>query len=75
VRVENSIMLIQEQALTRRDPAFVKAEGKSVTDGLSSVEDMMRGMNLPQLDTVAEDVTPQFLNLPGAGPGRERERA
>ena len=26
IRVENSIMLIQEQALTRQDPAFIEAE-------------------------------------------------
>ena len=34
VRIENSILLIQEQALTRRDPAFVEAEVKAATVGL-----------------------------------------
>jgi hypothetical protein len=65
VRVENSIMLVQEQALTRRDPAFVESEVKSVTEGLQSVEEMMRSMNIPQADVVASDVTPDFLRLAG----------
>ena len=65
VRVENSIMLIQEQALTRRDPAFVESEVRSVTEGLQSVEEMMRSMNIPQTDTLAPDAAPDFLRLPG----------
>jgi len=59
-RIENSILLIQEQALTRRDPAFVEAEVKAATVGLSSVEEMLRGMDLPPLETTAE-ATPEFL--------------
>jgi len=73
VRVENSIMLIQEQALTRRDPAFVESEVRSVTEGLQSVEEMMRSMNIPQPDAVASDVTPDFLRL--AEPARERQES
>ena len=68
VRVENSIMLIQEQALTRRDPAFVESEVKSVTEGLQSVEEMMRSMNIPQTGAVAPDVAPDFLRM--AGPAK-----
>jgi len=72
VRVENSILLIQEQALTRRDPAFVEAEVRSVTEGLDSVEEMLRSMNLPQVETTSGDAVPEFLRQPGAG--RERQR-
>ena len=66
VRVENSILLIQEQALTRRDPAFVEAEVRSVTQGLDSVEEMLRSMNLPQVDQGASEPVPDFLRMPGA---------
>ncbi len=59
-RIENSILLIQEQALTRRDPAFVEAEVKAATVGLSSVEEMLRGMDLPPLETAA-GAPPEFL--------------
>lgn len=59
-RIENSILLIQEQALTRRDPAFVEAEVKAATVGLSSVEEMLRGMDLPPLETAAGEA-PEFL--------------
>jgi hypothetical protein len=72
VRVENSIMLIQEQALTRRDPAFVESEVKSVTEGLQSVEEMMRSMNIPQTETIGPDAAPDFLRLPGGGRQEER---
>jgi hypothetical protein len=70
VRVENSILLVQEQALTRRDPGFVEAEVRSVTAGLSSVEEMMRSMNLPQVDPLTADAVPEFLGR-GATPQRE----
>jgi hypothetical protein len=73
VRVENSIMLIQEQALTRRDPAFVESEVKSVTEGLQSVEEMMRSMNIPETGAVAADVTPDFLRM--AGRAKEGQRS
>ena len=63
VRVENSIMLIQEQALTRGDPNFVEAEVRSVTAGLSSVEEMMQSMNLPKLDAVGDEITPELLRV------------
>jgi hypothetical protein len=68
-RIENSIMLVQEQALTRRDPSFVEAEVKSVTEGLSSVEEVMRSMNLPQVDTLSDDAIPEFVM-----PGRAEQR-
>lgn len=70
VRVENSVLLIQEQALTRRDPGFVEAEVRSVTEGLQSVEAMMRSMNLPQVGEIADEATPEFL---GRGPSREKQ--
>jgi len=73
VRVENSIMLIQEQALTRRDPAFVESEVKSVTEGLQSVEEMMRSMDFPQADAVSSDVTPDLLRL--ADSSREAQKS
>ena len=63
VRVENSIMLVQEQALTRRDPTFVESEVRSVTDGLHSLEEMMRSMDIPQAVSVSEDVTPDFMKM------------
>lgn len=66
VRVENSIMLVQEQALTRRDPSFVESEVRSVTDGLHSLEEMMRSMDIPQTVAVSEDVIPDFMKLAGA---------
>ena len=62
VRVENSIMLIQEQAVTRQDPAFIESEVNSATAGLSSVEEMLRSMNLPAIDTAATGPTPELLN-------------
>jgi hypothetical protein len=66
VRVENSIMLVQEQALTRRDPTFVESEVRSVTDGLHSLEEMMRSMDIPQAVAVSEDVTPDFMKMTAA---------
>jgi hypothetical protein len=66
VRVENSILLIQEQALTRRDPAFVEAEVRSVTESLDSVEGMIRSMNLPEADPALDGSVPDFLRMPGA---------
>jgi len=71
VRVENSIMLVQEQALTRRDPAFIESEVQSVTDGLHSLEEMMRSMDIPQAVAVSDDVTPDFMKLEGR---REAQR-
>lgn len=66
VRVEHSILLIQEQALTRQDPAFIEAEVSAVTAGLSSVQEMVEEMNLPQLDPVTSTgPLPDFL---AAGP-------
>lgn len=62
VRVENSIMLIQEQAVTRQDPAFIESEVNSATAGLSSVEEMLRSMNLPAIDTASTGPTPELLN-------------
>jgi hypothetical protein len=62
VRVENSIMLIQEQAVTRQDPAFIESEVNSATAGLSSVEQMLRSMNLPAIDTAATGPTPELLS-------------
>jgi hypothetical protein len=59
-RIENSILLIQEQALTRRDPAFVEAEVKAATVGLTSVEEVLRGMDLPAIETTSGP-TPEFL--------------
>lgn len=59
-RIENSILLIQEQALTRRDPAFVEAEVKAATVGLTSVEEVLRGMDLPAIDTTSGP-TPELL--------------
>ncbi|MGH9362115.1 MAG: hypothetical protein ACRD2T_09370, partial [Thermoanaerobaculia bacterium] len=50
-RIENSILLVQEQALTRRDPAFVEAEVKAATVGLDSVEEVLRGLDLPPIET------------------------
>ena len=72
VRVENSVLLIQEQALTRRDPAFVEAEVRSVTEGLNSVEEMLRSMNLPQVEQGSADLTPEFLRMPGAAKEGQR---
>lgn len=66
-RIENSIMLVQEQALTRRDPNFVEAEVRNVTEGLNSVEEMMRSMNLPQVDTAGDDAIPEFVRPGGVG--------
>ncbi|HEX5759182.1 MAG TPA: hypothetical protein VF121_08310 [Thermoanaerobaculia bacterium] len=60
VRIENSILLVQEQALTRRDPAFVEAEVKAATVGLDSVEEVLRGMDLPPIETTS-GTTPEFL--------------
>lgn len=64
VRVENSIMLIQEQALTRRDPAFIEAEVNSATAGLSSVEQMLKSMDLPSVDLGSSGPAPELLSLP-----------
>ncbi len=64
VRVENSIMLIQEQALTRQDPAYIEAEVNSATAGLSSVEEMLRSMDLPAVDLGASGPAPELLGTP-----------
>jgi hypothetical protein len=72
-RVENSIMLVQEQALTRRDPGFVEAEVRNVTEGLNSVEEMMRSMNLPEVAAGGDEAIPEFVR-PGGGGVREAGR-
>ncbi len=64
VRVENSLMLIQEQALTRQDPAFVEAEVNSATAGLSSVEQMLNSIDLPSVEAGSVGLAPELLNLP-----------
>ena len=69
LRIENSILLIQEQALTRSDPSFIEAEVKAATAGLDSSEEMLRMMELPALDAAVSGPAPEFL--PG-GRGRER---
>ena len=37
---------------------------RNVTEGLNSVEEMMRSMDLPRIDTGAEDVVPDFMRQP-----------
>ncbi len=61
IRVENSIMLIQEQALTRQDPAFIEAEVNSATAGLTSVEQMLGSLDLPSMDAASQGPTPELL--------------
>ena len=51
LRIENSILLIQEQALTRSDPSFIEAEVKAATAGLDTSEEVLRMMELPALDS------------------------
>ncbi|HKH43826.1 MAG TPA: hypothetical protein VKM72_04095, partial [Thermoanaerobaculia bacterium] len=68
LRIENSILLIQEQALTRSDPSFIEAEVKAATAGLDTSEEMLRMIELPALDAAVGGPTPEFL----AGRGRER---
>jgi hypothetical protein len=68
LRIENSILLIQEQALTRSDPSFIENEVKAATAGLDTSEEMLRMMNLPALDATVSGPAPEFL----AGRGRER---
>jgi hypothetical protein len=63
IRVENSIMLIQEQALTRQDPAFIEAEVSSATAGLSSMEKMLGSIDLPAFDSVPSGPAPELLTL------------
>ena len=70
VRIENSVLLIQEQALTRRDPAYVEAEVKAATAGLTSVEEMLSGFDIPALEAPATGPTPEFV--PSASRARER---
>jgi hypothetical protein len=70
VRIENSVLLIQEQALTRRDPAYVEAEVKAATAGLSSVEEMLSGIDIPALEAPPAGPTPEFV--PSATKARER---
>jgi hypothetical protein len=62
-------MLVQEQALTRRDPSFIEAEVRNVTEGLNSVEEMMRSMDLPRVDTGTGDAVPDFMR---EGPARRK---
>jgi hypothetical protein len=70
VRIENSVLLIQEQALTRRDPGFIEAEVKAATAGLTSIEEMLRSVELPDFGADATTPTPEFLP-----PARERGKA
>ena len=67
LRMENSILLIQEKALTRSDPSFIESEVQAATAGLDTSEEMLRMMDLPALDAVAGGPTPEFLPR-----GRER---
>lgn len=67
LRIENSILLIQEQALTRSDPSFIEAEVQAATAGLDTSEEMLRLMDLPALEAVTGGPTPEFLAR-----GRER---
>jgi hypothetical protein len=69
VRIENSVLLIQEQALTRRDPGFIEAEVKAATAGLTSMEEMLRTVEMPELGADTAGPTPEFL-----APARQRER-
>lgn len=69
LRIENSILLIQEQALTRSDPSFIEAEVQAATAGLDTSEEMLRMMDLPALDAAVGGPTPEFL---AGGRGRER---
>lgn len=63
IRVENSMMLIQEQALTRRDPGFIEAEVNSATAGLTSVEQMLRSIDLPAVDLGTSGPAPELLAM------------
>lgn len=70
LRIENSILLIQEQALTRSDPSFIEAEVQAATAGLDTSEEMLRMMEIPALDAaVPSGPTPEFLS---SERGRER---
>jgi len=69
LRIENSILLIQEQALTRSDPSFIENEVKAATAGLDTSEEMLRMMELPALETTTGSPPPEFL---ADGRGRER---
>jgi len=69
IRVENSIMLIQEQALTRQDPAFIEAEVNSATAGLTSVEQMLGSLDLPSMDAASQGPTPELLGRVGERQG------
>ena len=57
-RIENSILLIQEQALTRSDPAFIEAEVKAATAGLTSSEEMLKLMEMPSMEPIASGPSP-----------------
>jgi hypothetical protein len=73
VRVENSIMLIQEQALTRQDPAFIEAEVSSATAGLTSMEKVLGSIDLPAFDAMPSGPAPEMLTL-GPPPIPEERR-
>ncbi len=62
LRMENSILLIQEKALTRSDPSFIESEVQAATAGLDTSEEMLRMMDIPALDAVASGPTPEFLS-------------
>ncbi len=74
VRVENSIMLIQEQALTRQDPAFIEAEVSSATAGLTSMEKVLGSIDLPAFDAVPSGPAPELLTLGPPPIPEERQR-
>lgn len=71
LRVENSILLVQEQALTRRDPAFVESEVNAVTAGLTSMDEMLRSLDLPQVGEETAAAIPEFVR-PGSEGVRQR---
>ncbi|GEM_PF-5612411 len=74
IRVENSIMLIQEQALTRQDPAFIEAEVSSATAGLESMEKVLGSIDLPALDSAPAGPAPELLTLGPPPIPEERQR-
>ena len=74
VRVENSIMLIQEQALTRQDPAFIEAEVSSATAGLTSMEKVLGSIDLPAFDAMPSGPAPELLTLGPPPIPEERQR-
>lgn len=70
LRVENSILLVQEQAITRHDPAYVETEVNAVTAGLTSMDEMLRSLDLPEVPT-SDGPIPEFVR-PGQQEIRQR---